>query len=114
MMRDTFTELERARSALQFIPVGGHNERVRVAQMLHPEFGEAGRELWDEWRGERGNDEAESVWKSTSKPGSLTVASLFYAARAEGWTDDTEQRPERTQSRPAERKQPEPTKPPAL
>lgn len=82
------TDIERIRAALQFVPVGGHDERVRVAFMLKSELGEAGRELWDEWRGERGDDEAASVWKSASETGMLTIGTLFHEAKTNGWRDD--------------------------
>ncbi len=82
------TDLDRIREALQFVPVGGHDERVRVAFMLKSELGEAGRDLWDEWRGERGDDEAISVWKSASETGPLKIGTLFHEAKANGWRDD--------------------------
>lgn len=84
-MRDDF---DRIREALQFIPVGGHDERVRVAFMLKSELGDAGRDLWDEWRGERGKDGAASVWKSASESGALKIGTLFHEAKANGWHDD--------------------------
>jgi putative DNA primase/helicase len=79
---------ERIRDALQFIPVGAHDERVRMAFMLKSEMGEAGRDLWDEWRGDRGSDEAASVWKSASETGPLKIGTLFHEAKANGWRDD--------------------------
>lgn len=82
------SDIDRIREALQFIPVGGHDERVRVAFMLKSELGEAGRDLWDEWRGDRGNDEAASVWKSASETGPLKIGTLFHEAKANGWRDD--------------------------
>jgi putative DNA primase/helicase len=82
------TDIERIREALQFVPVGGHDERVRVAFMLKSELGEAGRDLWHEWRGERGDDEAASVWKSASETGPLKIGTLFHEAKANGWRDD--------------------------
>ncbi len=81
-------DLDRIREALQFVPVGGHDERVRVAFMLKSELGEAGRDLWDEWRGERGDDEAASVWKSASETGPLKIGTLFHEAKAAGWRDE--------------------------
>jgi putative DNA primase/helicase len=70
------------------MPVGGHDERVRVGCMVKSELGDTGRDLWDEWRGDRGNDEAASVWKSISETGKLTIGTLFYEAKANGWRDD--------------------------
>jgi putative DNA primase/helicase len=81
-------DIDRIRAALQFIPIGGHDERVRVAFMLKSELGEVGRDLWDEWRGPRGDDEAESVWKSAGEAGPLKIGTLFHEAKANGWRDD--------------------------
>lgn len=82
------TNIDRIREALHFIPVGGHDLRVRMAFMLKSELGEAGRELWDEWRDTRGDDEAASVWKSASETGPLKIGTLFLEAKANGWRDD--------------------------
>lgn len=81
-------DTDRIREALQFIPVGGHDERFRLGCMLKSELGEAGRELWDKWRGDRGEDEAAAVWKSISETGALKIGSLFHEAKANGWRDD--------------------------
>jgi len=80
--------LDRIREALQFVPVGGHDDRVRVAFMLKSELGDVGRDLWDEWRCDRGNDEAASVWKSASETGPLKIGTLFHEAKSNGWRDD--------------------------
>lgn len=83
---------ERIRSALRFIPVGSHDVRVRVAFMLKSALGEDGREIWDVWREGRGDDEANSVWRSASESGALTIGSLFHEAKANGWRDDGQYR----------------------
>ena len=86
--------MERIRNALEFIPAGGHDERVRVAFMLKSEFGDSGRDLWDFWRDGRGDDEAGSVWKSASETGPLKIGTLIHEAKAHGWRDaETYQRP---------------------
>ena len=82
------TDIDRIREALQFIPVGGNPERWRVAAMIYSEIGEAGRDPWDEWRGDRGSDEAASTWRSASKDGALKIGTLFHEAKANGWRDD--------------------------
>ncbi len=84
-MRDN---IDRIREALQVIPVGGHDQRFRVGCMLKSELGDAGRDLWDQWRGGRGDDEAASVWTSISETGKLTIGTLFYEAKAKGLRDD--------------------------
>ena len=79
-------EIDRVREALRFIPVGGHDERVRVAFMLKSELGEDGRDLWDEWRGGRGDDESDAVWRSADSSGPLKIGSLFHMAKQNGWS----------------------------
>ncbi len=82
------TDMDRISEALQFIPVGGHDERFRIGCMVKSELGDAGRELWDEWRDGRGDDEAASVWKSISETGTLRIGSLFHEAKANDWCDN--------------------------
>jgi putative DNA primase/helicase len=81
-------DIDRIREALQFIPTGGHEERFRFGCMVKSELGDTGRDLWDEWRDGRGDDEAVSVWKSISETGALKIGTLFYEAKANGWRDD--------------------------
>ncbi len=81
-------DIDRIREILQFIPTGGHDERVRVGCMVKSELGDTGRALWDQWRDGRGDDEAASVWKSISEAGKLTIGTLFYEAKSNGWRDD--------------------------
>ena len=81
------SDKERARDALQYIPTGGHDERVRVACMLRSGLGEEGRDLWNDHCGDRGRDESNSVWKSAEpKTGGLTISTLFYEAKQNGWS----------------------------
>jgi putative DNA primase/helicase len=96
-------DIQRIREALQFIPVGGHDERVRVAFMLKSELGDSGCELWDEWRDGRGDDEAQSVWRSASETGPLKIGTLIHEARERGWRDDGSYQ-KRTPAEIAERK----------
>jgi len=81
-------DIDRIREALQFIPTGGHDERFRIGCMVKSELGDTGRDLWDEWRDGRGDDEAASVWKSISESGALKIGTLFHEAKANGWRDD--------------------------
>jgi putative DNA primase/helicase len=84
------TDVERIREALGFIPVGGHDERVRIAFALKSELGEDGRDLWDEWRAGRGDDEATAVWRSADPSGGVTAGTLFHEAKANGWRNGDE------------------------
>jgi putative DNA primase/helicase len=81
-------DIDRIREALQFIPTGGHDERFRIGCMVKSELGDTGRDLWDEWRDGRGDDEAASVWKSISETGALKIGTLFHEAKADGWRAD--------------------------
>lgn len=114
MMREQFTELERARSAFWSLDPGSDRDTwVRSAMAAKA----AGLDFDDfhDWSSGAGNyrNEAEcrSVWNSI-KEGGVSDASLFYAAKAAGWTDDVTVRTERPQSRQNERKQEQPSKPP--
>ena len=113
MMRDQFTELERARSALLALDAGSDRE-TWVRHAMSAKAAGIDFEEFHNWSAGAGNyrNEAEcrSVWNSI-KEGGVTAASLFRSALAAGWTDGTEARPKRPQSRKKERQQPEPTKP---
>lgn len=79
---------DRIREALQSIETGGHDQRFRVGCMLKSELGDTGRDIWDEWRDGRGDDEADAVWRSISETGALQIGTLFHEAKANGWRDD--------------------------
>ena len=113
MMRDEFTETDRARSAMWSLDPGTDRDTwVRYGMGIKA----AGIDFDDfhNWSAGAGNynDEAEcrSVWNSI-KDGGVTAASLFRAALAGGWTDGTAPHTERPQPRQIERKEPEPSKP---
>lgn len=114
MMRDAFTETERARSAMWSLDAGADRETwirhamgIKAAGIDFDEF--------HNWSAQAGNykNEAEcrGVWRSL-KEGSITAASLFRAARDNGWSDGAEHRTDRPQSPQVERKEPEPSKRP--
>lgn len=84
----TMGSADRIRSALKYIEVGGNYTRWEVAAMIYSDLGETGRDLWDAWRGDRGNDDADSTWRSAGKDGKLTGKTLFYRAKKAGWRDD--------------------------
>ncbi len=114
MRRDDFHEIERARSALWSLDAGcdaGEHFRIAAAYANGGgDFEEFNR--WSEQAHNYGSkSECRSVWKSASKPGSVTVATLFAAARAAGWTDGDEASAVRPQSHQERRQQPEASKP---
>lgn len=114
MMRDQFTETERARSALWSLDPGADRDtwvrHLMGAKAAGLDFDEAHN--WSAGASNYKNEaECRSVWNSI-KDGGVTAASLFRAALAGGWTDGTAPRTERQQSPQAERKEPEPSKRP--
>jgi hypothetical protein len=116
-MRDAFAEIERARSALWSLDPGCNaGEHFRLAAAFANgggDFEEFNR--WSERAHNYGSEgECRSVWKSASKPGSVTVATLFAAARAAGWTDGDEAPAKRPQSHQEKRQQPEASSTPPL
>lgn len=114
MQRDQFTELERARSALWSLDAGSDRD-TWVRHAMSAKAAGIDFEEFHNWSAGAGNYKSEAecrtIWNGI-KPGSVTAASLFHAARAAGWTDDTQSRTERPQSRQNERQQAEATKPP--
>jgi hypothetical protein len=109
-----FRRDRRARSALWSLDPGCNaGEHFRLAAAFANgggDFEEFNR--WSEQAHNYGSEgECRSVWKSASKPGSVTVATLFAAARAAGWTDGDEAPAKRPQSHQEKRQQPEASKP---
>lgn len=112
--RTQHTETERARSALWSLDPGAeraewvrHAMSAKAAGLAFEDF-----HNWSAGAGNyKGEADCRSVWNSI-KPGGITAASLFDAARKAGWSDDAESRhlrPVRTQPAP---KPAEPPKPP--
>lgn len=86
------SDLERARSALSYLKPENRDVWVRAALAIKSEFGDAGFEMWDAWGSQAENHSAsaaKSTWKSSKVDGKVTIATLFYAAKQAGWTDDT-------------------------
>lgn len=113
-MRDDFTEIERARSALWHLDAGADRDTWVKVGMGAKAAGLA-FEDFHEWSATAGNYRHEadcrSVWQSI-KDGGIGAGSLFGAAHDAGWTDDTDQPARRPQSQQDKRPQPEAPKPP--
>ena len=109
MIRDTFTEIERARSALWSLDAGTDRDTWVKTGMAAKAAGLDFDDFHD-WSAGAGNykNEAEcrSVWQSI-KDGGIGPGSLFGAARAVGWTDGDEAPAKRPQSHQEKRQQPE-------
>lgn len=114
MMRDNFAGIQRARLALRYLDAGSDRDtwlkNTMAAKAAGLDF-----DVWHEWSATGGNyrNEADcmAVWRSI-KPGAVTDASLFHAARAAGWTDAAEAPTKRMQSPQEGPKQPEASKSP--
>lgn len=106
MMRDNFNETERARSALWSLDPGCDRETwVRYGMSAKA----AGLELDDfhNWssggHNYTGETDCRTVWNSI-KDGGVTAASLFRAALANGWQDDSSKPPQTAHSRQSKTK----------
>lgn len=76
-------------SALTFIPATDREVWIKVGLAIKAEYGEAGFDAFDSWSQTDSSYSpaaAKSVWKSFHST-SVTIASLFYLARKNGWTD---------------------------
>lgn len=77
------------RQALGFIPPDvGHDERARLAFAVYDGIGDAGKDLWLDWAGQRSKPDASedaSTWKSARKPGPVKVGTLFGVAKDHGF-----------------------------
>jgi len=109
------TDRERAADALQYLDAGcSAGEHFRIA------CGAAAAgldfEQFNNWSASaspdkyKGESDCRSTWKSASKPGAVTAATLFGMARAQGWSDETRAKDERP-TRPIAKPAPSPAKP---
>ena len=79
---------ERIRDALAFIPANDRDTWVKMGMAIKSELGEDGFDTWDEWSQQDETysaSDARAVWKSIGTSGSVTVGTLFYEAKANGW-----------------------------
>ena len=84
-------DLERIREALQFVNAGDRETWLRVGMAIKSECADTGFDLWEAWSQQadsfNGKD-ARDVWKSIKAGGKVTIGTLFYEAKANGWRDD--------------------------
>ncbi|TXG97381.1 MAG: DUF3987 domain-containing protein [Rhodocyclaceae bacterium] len=90
-------DLDRIREALQFIDPTDRETWLRMAMAIKSEHADTGFDLWESWSQQaksfNGKD-ARDVWKSIRAGGKVTIGTLFYEAKANGWRDDgTHQKP---------------------
>lgn len=83
------TSAERVRSALSYLSPEDRDDWVKYGMCIKGEFGPEGFDLWDAWgsQSDKHNaSSAKSVWKSLKTDGKRTIGTLFYDAKAAGWT----------------------------
>ena len=101
------TDIDRIREALQFIDPSDRETWLRMGMAIKSELADTGFDVWEAWslQAESFNGkDARDVWKSIRADGKVTIGTLFYGAKANGWRDDGEyQKP--TPDELAERRQ---------
>jgi putative DNA primase/helicase len=84
-------DIDRIREALQFIDASDRDKWVSMGMAIKSEIGDSGFDIWESWSQQadsfNGKD-AQDVWKSIRAGGKVTVGTLFYEAKANGWHDD--------------------------
>lgn len=84
-------DIDRIREALQFIDASNRDKWVSMGMAIKSELSDDGFGLWEEWSQTADNfnaKDARDVWKSIRSDGKVTIATLFYEAKANGWRDD--------------------------
>ncbi|MBL8397245.1 MAG: DUF3987 domain-containing protein [Candidatus Accumulibacter sp.] len=91
------TDIDRIREALQFIDPSDRETWLRMGMAIKSELADAGFDPWEAWslQAESFNTkDARDVWQSIRAGGKVTLGTLFYEAKANGWHDDgTYQKP---------------------
>lgn len=98
--------MQKAQSALSFIPPHDRDLWVKIGMAIKNEFAEDGFDMWDGWS--QGADSynaksAKAVWRSISAAGKIGIGTLFREAAANGWRDNGEHRGPLTPQEAAER-----------
>lgn len=84
-------DTERIRSALAHLNPHDRDVWVRAALCIKSELGDAGYDIWDEWGSQYDKyspSDARQVWRSVKENGRTGIGTLFFDAKAAGWTDD--------------------------
>lgn len=98
-------QLDRIKSALASTPANDRDLWIRVGLALRQDLGaETGYPIWLEWSKmsiKFDEDDAEATWNSfkDSAPGAaVTLGTVFFLAKDNGWIDDRRDMPEKVQS----------------
>lgn len=84
-------EIDRIREALSFVPSTNRVTWVRMGMAVKSELGESGFEIWDTWSRQADSyntRDAQGVWKSIRPDGEITIGTLYYEAKTNGWYDN--------------------------
>ena len=85
------TDIDRIRDALRFIDASDRDTWLRMGMAIKSELGDTGFGMWEAWsmQAESFNaKDARDVWKSIRAKGGVTIGTLFYEAKKNGWRDD--------------------------
>jgi putative DNA primase/helicase len=85
------TDIDRIREALQFIDASDRETWLRMGMAIKSELADTGFDLWEAWSLQAASfngKDARDVWKSIRAAGKVTIGTLFYEAKANGWRDD--------------------------
>jgi putative DNA primase/helicase len=99
--------IQKAITALSFVPSHDRETWVRMGMAIKSEFGEDGFDAWDSWS--QGADSyseksARTTWRSIKAVGKVGIGTLYHEAAANGWRDNGEHRGPLTEHELAERR----------
>ena len=99
--------IQKAITALSFVPPHDRETWVRMGMAMKAEFLEDGFDPWDTWsQGAESYNAlaAKSVWRSIGAAGKVGIGTLFHEAAANGWRDNGEHRGPLTAQEEADRR----------
>ena len=86
-----YSDIDRIREALRFIDASDRDIWCRMGMAIKSELGDTGFEVWEVWSQQAesfNSTDAREVWKSIRAKGKVTIATLFFQAKENGWRDD--------------------------
>jgi putative DNA primase/helicase len=84
-------DIERIREALSFVPSSDRTTWVRMGMAVKSELDDSGFDLWNIWSQQDNSynlRDAQDVWKSIRPDGEVTIGTLYYEAKLNGWYDN--------------------------
>jgi len=83
--------MTKTENALQFICPDDREVWITTGMGIKQEHGDAGFDMWNRWSIQSESykpESAKAVWRSFKAAGKITIASLFFLAKQNGWKDD--------------------------